>query len=74
MPATATFEITPARPGTPERQTCTEDDERLAVNVGLVRAVQAAGWAAFVYGQATVLHVESGRTWSITCSPNQAGR
>ncbi len=70
----ATFEINPAPPATTQVIITKEETEGLAINVGLVRAVQAAGWDAFIFGEAKITHVESGRCWTLTCSPNQAGR
>ena len=70
----ATFEINPAPPATPQAIIAKEETESLAIKVGLVRAVQAAGWDAFIFGEAKITHVESGRVWTLTCSPNQSGR
>jgi hypothetical protein len=63
--ATATFTIT-APGASKQRFTTQEDTKGLAETVGRVNALQAAGWTAYVYGEATVTH-ESGKSWTITC-------
>lgn len=71
---TATFKITPAAPGKPEQLSVTDSSAHLAENVGLVRAMQSAGWLAFICGSATVLHVESGESWTVNCTDNTVTR
>jgi hypothetical protein len=66
---TATFTIT-APGASKQRFTTQEDTKGLAETVGRVNALQAAGWTAYVYGEATVTHVESGRSWTISCREN----
>jgi hypothetical protein len=69
---TATFRLTHIMPtvpsfrGTSEVVSVTESSAKLAFNVGLCKAMQTAGWHAFVCGTIEVRHLETGKTWIVT--------
>jgi hypothetical protein len=64
---TATCTITSAG-GHREVVTASASTQQLADNVVLIRSMQAAGWAAFVYGSVTVVVDRTGASWTITCA------
>lgn len=73
---TVTFTLTPAAPGTPTTMESKEATVRLALNHGLVKAIQEASWVAYVYGRATVTAVwtdDAGiantKSWTVQVSP-----
>ena len=63
---TSTFEVLAAAPYS-SRETIEETagNANAAFNAGIVRAMRAASWTAYVYGSATVTEVTTGRVWTI---------
>jgi hypothetical protein len=64
---TETYVLTPAAPGEAQRLSVTEPTLALARSVGQVKAVEQAGWLAYVYGTCTIRRTSDGKTTLITC-------
>lgn len=62
---TSLYEVCGAPPARADYVKTTEDSQKLADNIGLIRAFEKASWSAFVYGAATVVNVKTGKKWTI---------